>query len=96
MPFVLPLPKSWKDAGWTVRIAEKERVEPPHVTIRRREQTWRLGLRDGEFLDRRPPAADVPDRLVSLVKKAFPRLIKEWDQKYPLNRVTSEEPSDGR
>ena len=91
MPFVLPLPKKWKDAGWTARIAEKERLEPPHVTIRHRELSWRLGLRDGEFLGRRPPPGSVPAGLVECVETNFPLLIVEWDRKYPGNRVRREE-----
>jgi len=90
MPFAMELPKEWKEAGWKVRIAEKERLEPPHVTIRRRDAAWRVGLRDGEFLDRRPPPGDVPDELLELVKAAFPALTAEWDRKYPKNRVRSE------
>ncbi|HEX8390747.1 MAG TPA: hypothetical protein VF665_00200 [Longimicrobium sp.] len=89
MPFALPLPIEWKQSGWRVRIAEKERVEPPHVTIRRRERTWRLGLRDGRFLDRRPPPSEVPDTLLTIVTSAFPVLIEEWDRKYPHNPVSS-------
>ncbi|HET7232747.1 MAG TPA: hypothetical protein VFJ16_22235 [Longimicrobium sp.] len=91
MPYILALPGEWKHAGWKVRIAEKERVEPPHVTIRCRDQAWRLGLRDGRFLDRRPPPGKVPGELVEWVKAAFPTLIREWDRKYPENRVKSDD-----
>jgi hypothetical protein len=91
MPFVLPVPKGWKDAGWSVRIAEKERLEPPHATIRRRDAVWRLGLRDAELLDRRPPPGDVPEELLEWVTAAFPTLIEEWERKYPGNRVKPQE-----
>ena len=96
MPFVMALPKGWKEAGWSVRIAEKERLEPPHATIRRRDVAWRLGLRDGEFLDERPPPDEIPGELLAWVKGQFPTLIAEWDLKYPKNRVQSQEGEDGR
>ncbi|MBB4637583.1 hypothetical protein [Longimicrobium terrae] len=57
--------------------------------LRRRERCWRLGLRDGRFLDRRPPPSEVPDALVVIVTSAFPLLIEEWDRKYPHNPVSS-------
>jgi hypothetical protein len=64
------------------------------VALRRRERTWRLGLRDGRFLDRRPPPSHVPEELVQLVIGAFPVLIAEWDRKYPHNPVGSGETAD--
>ena len=52
MPHALELPKRLKAQGWKVKIREKERLEPPHVTIMCRRKEWRLSLRDGEFLCR--------------------------------------------
>ena len=52
MPFVLQLLKVLSQAGWKVKIYDFERLEPPHVTILRKfEETWRLSLRDGKFMD---------------------------------------------
>jgi hypothetical protein len=33
MPFDVPLPKKLRAQGWRAKIREKERVEPPHITI---------------------------------------------------------------
>ena len=46
MPFDVPLPRRLKAEGWKVKIREKERVEPPHVTVMHKADEWRLGLRD--------------------------------------------------
>ena len=45
MPYELPLPKKLRAEGWKVKIREKERVEPPHVTVMHKAEEWRLGLR---------------------------------------------------
>jgi hypothetical protein len=50
MPYELPLPKRLKNQGWKVKIREKERLEPPHVTLMCRLKEWRITLRSGEFL----------------------------------------------
>ncbi|HEU4454989.1 MAG TPA: hypothetical protein VFR81_18135 [Longimicrobium sp.] len=91
MPFTLPLPEPWRSRRWKVKIAEKERMEPPHVTIYHRSQRWRLALRGGEFLDPDPDPAEVPRDLVSVVREQFPILRVEWDQMYPHNPVSSKE-----
>lgn len=92
MPFNLQLPEPWRSRGWKVKIAERERVEPPHVTFYHRTRRWRLGLRDGEFLDHEPDPAEVPRDLVSLVRKQLPVLCSAWDTMYPHNPVSSNEP----
>ena len=89
MPFVLPLSEPWKSRGWKVKIAEKERVEPPHATIYHRTCRWRLGLRSGEFLDEEPDPADVPRDLVTVVREQVPVLAEAWDRMYPHNPVCS-------
>jgi hypothetical protein len=93
MPFALELPEPWRSRGWKAKIAERERVEPPHVTISHRTRRWRLGLRDGEFLDTEPDPADVPRDLVTTVRAKFPALRSAWDRMYPHNPVSSDEPS---
>lgn len=89
MPFELPLPPELKRARWKVKIRELERREPPHVTILRGTQSWRLNLRTGEFLDRRPDPREVPPKLLEHVRSAVPwkQLCDEWNRKYPDNPV---------
>lgn len=97
MPFDLTLSTSLRRAGWKVKIREKETREPPHVSILRQTDTWRINLRTGEFMDRLPKPSDVPTALIDLIRddKNWKRLRKQWDRKYPGNPVSSEkEPDD--
>src|SRR4051812_21358390 len=43
MPHELDLPKRLKARGWKVKIREKERLEPPHLTILCGKKEWRGG-----------------------------------------------------
>ena len=58
MAYTLPLPTRFKQ--WKVKIHDLERVEPPHVHIIRRTESWRLDLRTGRYMDKEPDPADVP------------------------------------
>lgn len=90
MPFEVVLPLPIKKAGWKVKILEKERLEPPHVTIRRGVRTWRVGLRDGTFLV--PPGGswkDVPAEVREAIEANWGALVRAWDAKYPQNPVES-------
>jgi hypothetical protein len=93
LAFSLPLPR--RLAGhWKVKIRDRERAEPPHVTILHGTREWRLCLRTGRFLDVDPPARLVPTQLVRYVEGRFARLIEEWDRRYPSNPVWSQEDED--
>ena len=59
MAFALKLPRSLV-RQWQVKIRDRERVEPPHVTIIRKTEAWRLALRTRQFLDREPDPAEIP------------------------------------
>jgi len=87
MPFELDVPAALQRQGWKVKIRERERVEPPHVTIIRRTKTWRYGLRGGGFLDVRPSPRDVPAELVAHVDARLADLRAAWDAMYPENPV---------
>ena len=52
MAFSLPLSPQLTQARWKVKIFDKENREPPHVTIVRGLQKWRVNLRTGAFMDR--------------------------------------------
>lgn len=99
MPFELTLPPKFRQARWKAKIREKETREPPHVTLLKGTQAWRIDLRSGEFMDAEPDPADVPKELVAFIKgqAAWKRLCDEWDKKYPENPVSGEkEAGDGK
>ena len=92
MPFDVRLPKKLKAEGWKVKIREKERVEPPHVTIMHKAEEWRLGLRDRQLLV--PPGGrirDIDPEVMEIIDGYWERLIQAWDEKYPENPVSSAE-----
>jgi hypothetical protein len=92
MPFQLALPKKLKAEGWKVKIREKERVEPPHVTVMHKADEWRLGLRDRQLLE--PPGGrlkDIDTEVMAIIDEHWQRLIEAWDEKYPENPVSSAE-----
>jgi len=92
MPFDVPLPRRLKAEGWKVKIREKERVEPPHVTIMHKADEWRLGLRDRQLLV--PPGGrikDIDPAVMAIIEEYWERLIAAWDAKYPENPVSSAE-----
>ena len=92
MPHELDLPKRFKARGWKVKIREKERLEPPHVTIMCGKKEWRVGLRGKRFLV--PPGgtwADIDDEVRQLIEENWSDLQDAWDEKYPSNPISSEE-----
>jgi len=89
VPFELSLPAAMSNGGWKVKIRDKERNEPPHVTIISGTRAWRWGLREQNWLDKEPPGREVPADVVAFVKANLAELISAWDSKYPENPVTS-------
>jgi hypothetical protein len=97
MPFEWPLPKTLKSEGWKVKIREKERVEPPHVTVMHRADEWRLGLRDKRLLV--PPGGrirDIDPEVMRIIEGHWERLKEAWDAKYPENPISSAEDEEDR
>lgn len=90
MAYNLKLPEALTKARWKVKIRDKEKCEPPHVTIIRGTVAWRIALRDGNFMDDDPNPAIVPKELIELIKQAanWRQLCDEWDLKYPNNPVS--------
>ena len=92
MPYELDLPKRLKAKSWKVKIREKERLEPPHVTILCGKKEWRVGLRGFNFLV--PPDgkwADIDDEVRELIEQNWDCLRDAWDTMYPNNPITSED-----
>ena len=94
MPFTLNLPEPWATRGWKVKIRDRERLEPPHVTILRRTRAWRFDLRSERFLDKEPDPNEVPKGVVDEVRLNLTLLRREWDRMFPENRVFSQDPDD--
>ena len=93
MAFNLKLPKLLAKMRWKVKIRDRERVEDPHITIFRGPDVWRVGLRDGRFMDS-GSWKDMPDGLEEVVQANWERLCAEWDRMYPHNPVQGNEGSD--
>ena len=87
MPHDFDIPKRLADQGWRVKVFDKEVVEPPHVTVIFRTRRWRFGLRTGRFLDRVPPAREVPKELWEWLRAHRDELAAAWDRMYPHNPV---------
>jgi len=91
MAFQLTLPARLRAAGWKVKIRDRERLEPPHVTVLLRTDAWRLDLRTLRWMDKRPDPKLVPPELVELIQRNVAELIAAWDRLYPGNPVRTEE-----
>ena len=73
--------------AWKVKLRDKERVEPPHVTILRGTKAWRWGLRNKTFLDREPPVREIPGDLLKFLESHHDAFVQVWDVMYPENPV---------
>ncbi len=94
MAFSLPLPTPLPTQGWKVKIRDRERNEPPHVTILHKTRAWRLNLRTHRFLDKDPDPGDVLQEILAEIETNWQRLCEAWDEMYPENPVDSTEDSD--
>ncbi len=94
MPFALTLPEPAASRGWKAKIRDRERLEPPHVTILHKTRAWRFDLRSGTFLDREPDPKDIPEEVVGAVRSNLEVLRQEWDRMFPENLVFSTEDDD--
>ena len=88
MPYDLPLSDGLKQAGWKVKVLDKEPPrEEPHVTIFRKQRKWRYGIRRGEFLDRVPSPRDVPDEVLNAIRADHANVAAYWDRVHPHNPI---------
>lgn len=89
MAFNLPLAEQLTKARWKVKIFDKENREPPHVTIIRGTQKWRINLRTGDFMDRDPPGREVDEEVMQAIWDNWEYLQQQWD------RIHSDNPVEG-
>ena len=87
----LELPIGLKRARWKVKIQDKESREPPHVSILRGTDKWRINLRTREFMDRRPDPSEIPAELLDHVRDHWEWACEHWDAMYPDNPVVANE-----
>jgi hypothetical protein len=91
MSFDVPPPFAGQ---WQLKIRDKERVEPPHVSVLRGTRCWRWGLRERAFLDDEPPPRAVPKEVVQHIESIHDAICSAWDSAYPHNPVSSQEITD--
>ena len=89
-----PASRALPAQGWKVKIRDRERNEPPHVTVLHKTRVWRFDLRSGGFLDKQPDPKDVPEQVIVEVEKQMELLRREWDEMYPENPVAPPEDDD--
>ena len=94
VPFRLRLPSPWNVQRWKVKILDRERVEEPHVTIIRGTRLWRLSLRTGKAMDRRPSPKALPAGLLECIWLRRGELVQAWDRLHPENPFLSPEVAD--
>jgi hypothetical protein len=90
VPYRLNLSRKLRDRGWKVKIQDKERLEPPDVTIWHLEDVWRIYLRTGSFLV--PPGGnwnDIDAEVREIIENDWEALCDAWDEKYPENPISS-------
>jgi hypothetical protein len=92
VPFALTLPEPWAKRGWKAKIRDRERLEPPHVTILYKTSAWRFDLRSEQFLDKEPNPREVPEEVMGAIRSNLALLRQEWDRIYPENCISSTEP----
>ncbi len=68
-----------------MKIRDNEALEPPHVTVLRGPDAWRIGLRDGSFLD--GAWDDMPAEVRAVVLAHWGDLRRAWDERFPGNPV---------
>jgi hypothetical protein len=90
MPIEFALPVSVA-AHWKLKIRDRERVEPPHVSVLHGTRCWRWGLRERAFLDREPPPRLVPRDVCDAISDAYDEICAAWDKAYPHKPVSSKE-----
>ncbi len=91
MAFELRLSDALKAQGWKVKIRDRERLEPPHLSVLHKTQVWRVSLRTREFLDTGKSWSGMPAELEETIRSNWWLLRSVWDEMYPKNPIDSGE-----
>lgn len=89
MPTSFSVLAPYDQRGWQLKIRDKERVEPPHVSILYKTRCWRFGLRERDLLDEVPPRRAVPRAILDDITARTDEFARAWNQLYPENPVNS-------
>ena len=95
MAYTLKLPPPLPKEGWKVKIRDRERLEPPHVTIFHKARIWRVSLRDGAFLEKGDAWSQIDRCVREAIEENWKLLAREWNKLYPRNPVESGGDDDG-
>lgn len=91
----LTLPLSARSpSGWKVKIRDRDRLEPPHVTVVSGVRAWRWNLRSRAWMDLEPDPREVPEDICQAILENVETLSREWDRMYLTNPVGPEVDSD--
>lgn len=61
------------------------------MTVIKGSRSWRYDLRKRKFVDRKPPARDVPDGVTDHIEENIDEIVAAWDAMYPDNPVEAKE-----
>lgn len=87
VPHDVPIPDHLRKL-WKVKVLDREVPrEAPHVTIFRKAQKWRVGIRELEFLDDDPPPREVPHALLEAIQQDRAAIVEYWNRGHPSNPV---------
>jgi hypothetical protein len=95
MPYDLPLPSSLA-TSWRVKIYDAERLEPPHVSIVKGHESWRINLRTRGFMDKEPAPKAVHKDVIKVIQENWQLLQQEWNRIHPDNPVVLENEANDR
>lgn len=92
MPYVVRISEALRKAGWTVKVYDREGPETPHVTIRCKSKSWRVSLRDRQFLFPGGTKSELPDEIweAITVDLVWQEIRAYWDIQNPHNPVVGD------
>jgi len=87
MPYNLPLvPRRLASQGWKVKIRDRERLEPPHITVIFGPHSWRIGLREHDLMDG-GRWSEIDEGVLACIRAQWEVLCAQWNLMYPDNPV---------
>jgi len=96
MVYSVRLSKKLANAGWKVKIQDKESREAPHITIWFKNRTkWRVNLRTRQLMDG-GSWNEINSEVRNIIEVNWETLRGEWDRMYgDVNPISSEDEDNG-